>query len=393
MSYREKIDPTRDGFQELWDSIQDPTIEMLVAGIQSKKPTKEQILSITGSLRDNHTLLDKELLRLGEFSSDYNSKWATERTYDHGVAEQLQAKTQSQLKRWREMLKLTTPRYKTQATNKEQSIYTSSYLTHRPYELDMWGPASYGTLIYDLHDEMNVLINHLEEGRQLCIDVMQQEQMIDQDPEWKEELHDRQFQQIASKNYDVIEKRYNEGKVDTNNRLYNEMVSSPCPRDFKSRFFHKPSEQECIEYVVTVSTLELQNNKTMPSEQKLWGNDFKKIKLKRFVVEHLDSFISVSSNGKFDKIDTLDFLKWCDVKKSTKQHEDSERVLFDHIKSTYRGNHSWYGWPSIFEHNKIVKESVTESIACSVRFERKLNRFLVESGIKIEDITGKDNQD
>ena len=393
MAYREKIAPTGDGFQELWDSIQNPTIEMLMAGIQSKRTTKEQILNFTGELRACHTLLDKELMRLGDFTKDYNSKWATKKTYSYGITEELQAKSQSQLKRWQKMLKITSPRCPSQNTSITQpSIYTASYLTHRPYELDIWGPASYGTLMYDLFDEMNTLIDHLEEGKRLCQDTMQKEQEIDNDPEWKEEIHDKQFQQIAEQNRDIIEKRYKNGVTDTDNRIYKEMVSSKSKLDFKSNGFHKYHEQECVEYVVTVSTLKLQKNDISPKENQLFGDNFGKIKLLRFVIVHLDELLVTRKNGKFDKYATVELIKFFAPNKSMKKHEDNERVLFEHIKENYKGSSRWYGWPSIFTLNQTVKESVKETISYSMRFERILNRFLVDNELKKEDITGECEQ-
>lgn len=393
MAYKIKIAPTRDGFQELWDSIQNPTIEMLMAGIQSKRTTKEQILNFTGELRASHTLLDKELMRLGDFTKDYNSKWATKKTYSYGITEELQAKSQSQLKRWQKMLKITSPRCPSQNTNATQpSIFTASYLTHQPYELDIWGPASYGTLMYDLYDELNILIDHLEDGKRLCQDTMQKEQEINKDPEWKEEIHDNQFQQIAEQNRDVIEKRYKKGVTDTNNRIYKEMVSSNSKLEFKSNGFHKYHEQEYVDYVVTLSTLNLQENDTTPTEHQLFGDNFGKIKLLRFINGHLDDLLNVNGNGKFDKHEILELIKWCDVKESPKKHEDSERILFELIKSRYHGSHRWYGWPSIFTLNQTIKDSDYESMVYSERFERKLNRFLVDCGLKREDITGKCTQ-
>lgn len=391
--YREKIAPTRDGFQELWDSIQNPTIEMLMAGIQSKRTTKKQILDIIGDLRKSHTLLDNELLRLGEFNEDYNSKWATKKTYTYGITEELQAKSQSQLKRWRKMIKITSPRcpkYTANAT--PPSMYTASYLTHKPHELDMWGPASYGTILYDLYDEMTILINHLEDGKRLCQDTMQKEKEIDQNPEWKEELHDKQFQQIAEQNHDIIEKHYKEGIIDTDNRIYKEMVSSNSKLEFKSNGFHKYHEQECVDYVVNVSTLSLLMNDITPTEHKLFGDNFGMIKLMRFIIDHLDDLLKVNKNGKFDKYEILELIKWCEVKESPQRHEDSERILFEHIKSNYHGSHKWYRWTSVFTLNQTVKASVKECMAYTTRFERKLNRFLVDYGIKREDIIGEPPQ-
>ncbi len=391
MAYREKVPPTWDGFQEICDSFKNhPTIDDLIAGIQCKKTKADQILFITEMLRGSHSLLDKSLYRLGEVSQNYNGSWAPPKLYNYGLSEQCLSDFQSILKRWLSLLKITTPRYNSCSTNStEQSYYTASYLTKRPYELDMWGPASYGRLVFDLYEEMKVVLAHLEEGKQLCLDVKQKEDEINQDPEWKEQLHDDQFQKLAEMNSDRIEKRYHQGIVDTDNRIYQQMTSSASKLEFKSNGYHKYNEQECTEYVVTVSTLELQENNITPIEKKLWSDNFGMIKLVRYALAHLDDLLEVANNGKFAKYETLELIKWCDVKESSKRHEDSERILFEYIKANYHGNHSWYGWPSIFELNKIVKESVHEQITYSTRFERKLNRFLVESGIKREQITGE----
>ena len=391
MSYKEKVTPTWDGFQEICDSFENhPTIDDLIAGIQSKKTKPEQILDVTKELRDSHSLLDKSLYRLGEVSQNYNGSWAPRKLYDYGLSEQCLTKSQSILKRWLSLLKITTPRYNSRSSNAtEQSYYTASYLTKRPYELDMWGPASYGTLMYDLYEEMNVVLEHLEDGKQLCLNVKQKEDEINQNPEWKEQLHDEQFNKIAEMNRDLIGKRYQQGKVDTSNRIYQQMASSKSKTEFKSNGYHKYPEHECVEYVVTASTLMLQQNDISPDEHQLWGDDFGKIKLVRYALANLDVLLKVDKKGKFDKCETLELIKWCEVKESQKTHEDSERVLFEHIKASYTGNYSWYGWTSIFALNQMVKESVQETISYSTQFERKLNRLLVDSGIKREQITGE----
>lgn len=391
MGYIDKVPPTWDGFQEIFDSFKNrPTIDDLIAGIQSKKTKADQLLGITEMLRGSHSLLDKSLYRLGEVSQNYNGSWAPPKLYDYGLSEQCLTKSHSIVKRWLSLLKITTPRYNSRSANAtEQSYYTASYLTKRPYELDMWGPASYGTLVYDLYDEMNVVLEHLEDGKQLCQDVKQKEDEINRDPEWKEQLHDAQFQRLAEMNSEQIEKRYQRGIVDTDNRIYQQMASSASKLEFKSNGYHKFNEKECVEYVVTVSTLELQENNITPTEHKLWGDNFAKIKLVRYVLAHLDDLLKAAKNGKFGKDETLELIKWCDVAASPKRHEDSERILFEYIKANYQGNHFFYGWPSIFELNKIVKESVQEQMNYSTRFERKLNRLLVDSGIKREHITGE----
>ena len=380
MPYKEKLIPTRDGFQELWDSTQNPTMERLIAGIQSRKTGKADILKLTAELRNSHSLLDSELLRLGEFSEDYNSLWATKRTFNLGITEQLQSKTKSQVKRWMKLLKITSPRCKPSAIKgtEGESLIDASYLTHRPYELDMWGPASYGTLMYDLYDEMNVIVDHLDDGERLCKDVMKKEEEIDNDPEWKEELYDRQSEATEEKCRVSIEDAYNSGRTDTANPLYDEMMSYPSERDFKSAQFHKKHEAMFNDFVIKHSVLKLQDNKITPTERVLWGDDFEKIKIVRFAINHLDSLLSVKKSGKFENADVVELIRWCQVRPSVKHHKDNDHKLYNYICQSYKGNYSWHQWSGVFELNRMVRDSIQDNIAYSSRFERKLNKLKVD---------------
>ena len=62
----------------------------------------------------------------------------------------------------------------------------------------------------------------------------------------------------------------------------------------------------------------LQQNDISPDEHQLWGDDFGKIKLVRYALANLDVLLKVDKKGKFDKCETLELIKWCKVKESTK---------------------------------------------------------------------------
>ena len=100
------------------------------------------------------------------------------------------------------MLELTSPRYKKNAVPQgvEQSVYKASYLTKKPYELDLWGPASYGTIIYELKEELDFIVSHLGEGEQLCKDTMAREEEIDNDPVQKKQLYEKQYREEEERN-------------------------------------------------------------------------------------------------------------------------------------------------------------------------------------------------
>ena len=356
--YREKVDPTPEGLEELDESTRNATIERLIAAIQHKHLKPAHLMELTQHFRNRQSIEEKELYRLGDISVGYNRKWATNYNRCFGREQMMLNKRQSQYKSWREMLKSTSPRYKSTPNDKEtpQSIYKASFLTHRPYEMDIWGPASYGRLVYDLWDTLDTTINHMEEGKELCDDMIEEENAIDQNPERKEELFWEQYNNEADKNKDIIELHAQKGIIDTEHPEYKKMLTYPDGiTGFARNDFHKRSETGFTGFVVTNETLAKRNNDITHIESKLFGRNLKRIMRIRFLVDHLEELLSLKGQ-RFDKVDTMTFIKWCNPKKSPKR-EDNERVLFNYIKERGNGNLRFYGWPSLFELRKQTGDS------------------------------------
>lgn len=352
--YEEYVDPTLEGLNELDESTRYATIERLIAAIQCKRLKPEKILELTRHFRDRQSIEDKELYRLGDFSVDYNKKWATNNNGCFGRAGLFLAKRQSQYKSWREMLKFTSPRYKETPKDKveAQSIYNASYLTHRPYEMDVWGPPSYGRIVYDLWEALDTTIKHMEDGRHLCDKMIEDENAINQNPERKEELFWEQYNKESERNRDTIELLAAKGVTITDNTEYNKMLTYPdMEKGYARDNFHKPSEIKFAGFVVANETLALQNNNITSVESRLFGKDIPKIMRIRFLIDHLHELLSLNGQ-RFDKVDTMYFIKLCDVLKNDSRRKDNEHELFDYIRSRYHGNYRFYGWPSLFELRK-----------------------------------------
>ena len=375
MAYKDKVAPTKDGFQELWDSQQDPTIEQVMIGIQSNKTKRKQLLEIIRYFRDSHSILDIELDRYAEYTSDYNDKYAVSHQYNLGTTQALMNRTQSQNKRWREMLKITAPRYNKNAKPEgvEQSLYEASYLTHnnQPYEADIWGPASYGTLVYDLHDELTFIIDHLEEGKRMTQSVMSKEELIDQDPEWKEQLFNDQYMKVEEKMADTIESYSKKGIVNTDNPFYKKMLSYDDPKEGISNNFHKPSETQFSDFVVTTATLKLLRQEISPLEHRMLGDNIDHIRLVRMAMEHVDELLTVKPGGQYDSTDIVSLIYWCEVRPSTRNHKDNEREFYERfIKSTAKATHSWPAWNTVFTRRKTIGTSPEQRRAESSAFDR-----------------------
>ena len=357
--YREKVELSAEGIDELDDSHRYATIQRLIAGIQCKRTKPKQLMELTQHFRNRQSIEEKELYRLGDMSVGYNRKWATNHNRCFGTEGVMLTKRQSQYKTWREMLKLTSPRYKPTPRDAEepQSIYKASFLTKRPFELDMWGPASYGRLVYDLWEVMDNTINHMEDGRQLCDDMITEEKAIDQDPERKEELFWEQYNKEAERNRDTIELHAQKGIVDTEHPEYKKMLSYPDTIiGYARNDFHKRQETGFTGFVVVNETLALQNNDITHVESKLFGRNIPRIMRVRFLIDHLEELLSLNGQ-RFDKVDTMCFIKWCLPKKSPKR-KDNEHELFKYIVERKRGSSlRFYGWSSLFVLRKQMGDS------------------------------------
>lgn len=372
--YRKKFAPTKDGFQEVWDSMQDPSIEQVMAGIQARRSSKEQLLEKIKYFRNSRSTIDIELNRLAEYSEDYNKLWAAKNIYHFGTTEALQNRTKSQCKRWSEMLELTSPRYKKNAVPQgvEQSVYKASYLTKKPYELDLWGPASYGTIIFDLKKELDFIVSHLGEGEQLCKDTMAREEEIDNDPVQKKQLYEKQYREEEERNQETIDDYCKEGNISDRNVLYQKMLEYNDREDFISDNFHGPSTSQFSRFVVVDSTLNALKKNMSPLARRLLGDDINKILQVNRAIDHLDQLLDIKPGGQFEPISIVQCIRWCEVLPSTRAHRDNERIFYvNYLKSNYHGIHTWPAWNTVFTHRKLMGDDERQCKLDAASFDKR----------------------
>lgn len=372
--YKKKFEPTKDGFQEVWDSMQDPTIEQLMAGIQAHRPTREQLLEKIRYFRNSRSTIDIELNRLADYSEDYNELWAAKNIYHFGTTEALQNRTKSQCKRWAEMLELTSPRFNRKAAPQgvEQSVYKASYLTKKPLELDIWGPASYGTIIYDLKEELDFIISHLEDGEQLCKDTLAREEEIDNDPDQKKQLYERQYREEEERNQETIDEYCNDGNISDRNTLYQKMLEYDDRNDFINDNFHGPSTSQFSRFVVVDSTMNALKRNVSPVAKRLLGNDINKIMQVNHAIEHHDQLLDIKPGGQFDPVSIVQCIRWCEVLPSALSHRDNERVFYeDYLRPNYHGTHKWPAWTTVFTNRKSMGDDEHQIKLDAASFDKK----------------------
>lgn len=328
--------------------------------------------------RNSRSTLDMELYHLSDYAEDYNSVYAAKNTYQFGITEGLQNRTKSQCKRWSEMLELTSPRYNQKGAppGVEQTVYKASYLTHKPYELDLWGPASYGTLVYDLKTELDFIVSHMEDGEHMCQDTMAKEEEINKDPVRKKQLYEKQYREEEERNQETIDDYCREGKISTDNPLYKKMLDYDNRDEFINENFHGPSTSQFARYVVIDSTLNALDKNISPLEKRLFGDDFNKITRVRTAKTHIDSLLDVKASGLFDSLSIVQCISWCEVLPSTKPHHDNERDFYEkYLVPSYIGNHRWPAWNTVFNRRKTVGKDDQQRKLDAASFESKYKQF------------------
>lgn len=204
-------------------------------------------------------------------------------------------------------------------------------------------------------------------------DVMAKEELIDQDPEWKELLFNDQFTKIEEKMADTIERYSQAGVVNTDSPFYKKMLSYDNQKEGISQNFHKPSETQFSDFVVATATLKLLKQDISPLEHRLLGDNIDHIRLVRLAMEHIDELLSLKPGGQYESIDIVSFIYWCEVRPSIRKHKDNERVFYErYIKPTAKAAHSWPAWNTVFTRRNTIGRSVEQRRAESIVFDRKI---------------------
>ncbi|MBR1448117.1 MAG: hypothetical protein IJ588_05145 [Prevotella sp.] len=364
MNINDRVPETKDGIQSLYDSTQgvyNPeegiNNERIVAGIQYGRAKKDDILEVTLNLRNSRGLLERELFRLAEFAQMFNKLYATKNNKWFSSAEIMLKKIQSHYLRWRDMLKLTSPRRRRKKgrSTVEHSIYETSMLNkNQPFVGDMFGIASYGELVADLKMELEKFLSDLVKGIKLCQTMLNEEEQIKERPEWIKEIYEDCYNMTVAKNRETIDWLVSIGHANTDNQLYQLMLKYKDKDKFIQEQFHENTDVKFNDFVFTDIVMTLMNNNINSTEQTLWGRDYDKIRLVRFAIEHFDQLVTPHGRKGYSGPDLLEFIVWCDVHKNPATRDDEERILYDYLKENYKGCTHIIGWTSVFDSRKSL---------------------------------------
>lgn len=389
MNDLERVPGTPDGIKVLYESTQGVyntkegiKNERIVAGIQYGRAKKEDILNLTIYLRESRGTLERELLRLNEFAHVFNKLYATKNNKWFSSAEIMLKKIQSHYLRWREVLKLTSPRKKKRKQNRkpvEHSIYDTSYLNkNRPFVGDFYGIDSYGSLLSDLKVELENFLSDMVAGIKLCETMLNEEERIKENPLWIKEIYEDCYNMTVTKNRETIDWLVSIGRANTDNQLYQLMLTYKDKDKFIQEQFHEHTDVKFNDYVFVDIVMTLMNNNINSTEQMLWGRNYEKIKLVRFAIEHFDQLLTPHGRSGYNGSDIMEFIAWCDVTKDPNRREDEDHILYNYLTENYNGERHFVGWPSVFDSRKHYNEEVSTLKSIASDFSKRVEKLYEE---------------
>ena len=380
-----KVPETSDGIQQLYESTQgvyNPekgiNNERIIAGIQYGRAKKEDIQKVTSNLRNSRSILEHELLLLAEFAEVFNKHYATKNNKWYSSSEDFLKKIKSHYKRWRSMLKLTSPRKRRKKGYQavEHSIYETSLLNeNQPYVGDMFGIASYGSLVTDLKKELETLVSELVQGIELCQNKMNEEKLVKNNPEWLKDIYEDDYNTTVAKNRETIDWLVSIGRANTDNQLYQLMIKYKDKEKFIQEQFHEHTDATFNDYVFADVVMTLMNNNINSTEHLLWRQDYEKIRLVRFAIAHFDQLVAANGRSGYGGPDLLDFIVWCNVHKNPNTRDDEERILYDYLKENYKGKVHIVGWTSVFESRKSLPTDEESLKKIASDFDKRVKNY------------------
>lgn len=352
---RNGIELLLDSTTGVYDAEGGVNVDRIIAGIKERHAKKEDILRLTHYLRDSRGVLERELFRLEGFAKIFNRRYATNDNKCYSSANTMLGKIHSHYLRWRETLKMTSPRKKRNTKNGAvgHSLYDRSLLNkNRSYTPDFYRRKSYGSFLDDFIEELELFLNALVYGVNLCQKMLNEESRIKKCPDWIKEIYVYCYNMTVAKNQKTIDWLVNIRQANTGNPLYQLMLDYKDKDRFIQEQFHEHTDVNFNDYVFADAVMTLLNNNISITEQRLWGRNYDKIKLVRFAIAHFDQLVTPHGRNGYNGADIMDFIVWCDVCKNSESRDDEEHILYDYLKENYKGNVHIVGWTSVFECRK-----------------------------------------
>ena len=189
---------------EKFTPVQD---DRFLYSLQQKKRDLEGLLTFNKRLVLSYDYTQKEYDRLQELRKTYNQEYPTEHKKYFSTAVKLMSKMRSTLSAYKKIVDEFHPKKKRGAKyKKDVSAYERTPLYNGPYSQDMFGWDAYpDRSVKDLFNNLNDYLKLAKDCLELCLEVIDEERAIRNDPERVYDLYKDSFDRSVSGNRRLID--------------------------------------------------------------------------------------------------------------------------------------------------------------------------------------------
>ena len=329
-----------------------------VAGIQARKYTSFQIEQTLDMVRVYQLRMNMEARSLTRFSETFIQQFATDNNKCFESAARYFNRIRSTLCALKKVFHKTCQRSMAQLPDgKQPSVFERSPLAKGAYVVDMYGLDSYGEVVQQLYVELETLLTSATNILGLCHQMIENEAMIREDVEQLKLIYVESCQSLFMGVSEHLP------ETDLNKRK----AKAGSMKEFLQREYHNVAKQEFKKFVWLEAVRQGRSGGLTEEETYLWVDDYQKVHMVRWAIEHFDELNVEGQQGKIDSTLIVYFLKWCGVE--TKK----ERRLYYYFCDNYKGRLQPLVWSAVSKERKEQRESGITDRGAALSFQRMLD--------------------
>ena len=315
----------------------------ILEAVSMKQMSEYDIRNLVLELRMKKELMNREALALAEFSENFNKRYATDNNKCFEVAERLFGKIRSTISGYKMVVMkfCPSPGRKRSNTFIQPLSFIRTVIFNRQWCADLF-PDIYPDAAKELYRELTDFFALTTVTLALCHRVIMDEDRIRHNYFILKRIYDESCRELMSSS------RLLTVKV-TESELMKRKKNAKSLQAFIMENFHKFTRAELAQFVMLEAIREGSNHGLNEEETKIWGlENFQKALEARDVVARFDSLKlmlkntkTVGKRGKFDTLELVYFLKWCEVE------EAKEIRVYKYLKDNYTGDCEFPSWQAV----------------------------------------------
>lgn len=316
MAYSTQIDKTEFSLRELQAAYAQPKYDRFIAGLENGSiRTEEDVIGFTNYVKESHGILKLEFARLKKHAKTFNKEYATNYNKYFCTAQQLMMKMRSGISRGIRIVVSFCPKTRKKLKQKtvKRSAVKNSKFTTAPYSKDLFS-EEYSQAVKELYNELELYINDLHDCIQLCIQVIEEEERIKQDPDRVHQIRTDCYNKTLGNNQ-IIVRRLKDSNASTENDVLK--LKEKAEREHRAllklevKLFHTLDMAQWTDFVVCDAVNEARKQGISTEELSLWGDNPEQVMRVRAAIEHFDELLPEGQKEKIDGYILMRFHIWC----------------------------------------------------------------------------------